>query len=510
MPNYSTDNRRIAKNTAMLYLRMFFVMIVSLYTSRVVLRTLGVDDYGIYNVVGGFVSMLAYLNSVFVSATQRFISFTLGEGNKEQLRRVFLTTLSVHILIIIIVVVVAETFGLWFINNKLLIDPERMVAANWVYQCSVLSLVATIINIPYKSCIVSHEHLKFYAIVGIIEVILKLAIVFMLLWVPGDKLVIYAVLHFVITLFVPLWCMIYCRRKFEECKVGFGIDRPLFKEMLSFSGWIFVGGLGFSFKDQFSNIIMNVFLGTTINAARGIATQVNGIVVSFADNFLTSLSPQITKQYAANNLNRCHDLVETGARFSLFLMSIVVIPLIINIDFVLELWLGVVPKYTSVFICITLISSTFYAVSKTLTVALQATGDVKWFQIGVAIIMLSELPIAYVLLKLDFPPYYAMLPSIITNVFAIFFRCWLYKKMVPSFDLKRYTIDIFLKGVPIVLLCFTVSYLINSLFVISIVTFLLSSIISVLVGVTIICIVGLNNREREMIKEIVKAKISRA
>ena len=505
MPGYSEDNKRIARNTLMLYLRMFVVMAISLYTSRVVLRTLGVDDYGIYNVVGGFVAMLAYLNSVFVSATQRFISFTLGEGNKEKLRRVFLTSVSVHLVIAGFILIVAETFGLWFVNAKLQIAPDRMVAANWVYQCSVFSLLATVINIPYKSSIISHEHMHFYAVIGIVEVVLKLAIVFMLLWLPGDKLIIYALLHFAISLFVPFWSMIYCRR-FEECKLGFGIDRPLFKEMFSYSGWVLVGGLGFSFKDHFSNIIMNLFLGTAINAARGVATQVNGIVMSFAENFLTSLSPQITKQYASGNLERCHELVVTGARLAFFLMSLVAIPLIINIDYVLTLWLGVVPDYTSIFIIITLISSTFHATSKTLTVSLQATGNIKLFQIGVAIIMLSELPIAYLLLKLEYPPYYAMLPAILTSIVAVIFRGFIYKRQVPSFDFNHYCVELFVKCLPLMVGCFIISYFINRLFSINFGTFIVSTLICLLIIVVTIYFIGLNKREKNLVQQLVLSK----
>lgn len=506
MSNYSSDNKRIAKNTLMLYVRMFVVMAISLYTSRVVLRTLGVDDYGIYNVVGGFVAMLAYLNSVFVSATQRFISFTLGEGDKEKLRRVFLTAVSVHLVIAGLILIVAETFGLWFINEKLQIDPERMVAANWVYHCSVFSLIATVINIPYRSSIISHEHMHFYAVIGIVEVALKLVIVFLLLWLPGDKLIVYALLHFAISLLVPLWSMFYCRR-FEECQMGFGIDKPLFKEMFSYSGWVLVGGLGFSFKDHFSNIIMNLFLGTAINAARGVATQVNGIVMSFAENFLTSLSPQITKQYASGNLERSHELVVTGARLAFFLMSLVAIPLIINVDYVLKLWLGVVPEYTNVFIIITLISSTFHATSKTLTVSLQATGNIKVFQIGVAVIMLSELPIAYLLLKMEYPPYYVMMPAILTSIIAIIFRGIIFKRQVPEFNLRNYCVELFIKCLPLMVLCFMVSYLINRLFSITIGTFLLSTCISLLIILAAIYFIGLNKKEKNLVQQLVLSKL---
>ena len=321
----------------MLYMRMIFILVVALYTSRVVLQTLGVSDFGVYTVVGGFVSMLAYLNSVFVASTQRFMSFALGKGDNDNISATFAAAKLTHLIIALIILVVAETFGLWFVNNKLVIDAGRMVAANWVYQCSIASLLITIVSIPYNSCIVAHEHMQVYAYVSILEVILKLVILYFLLVLPGDKLIIYALLQVVIALIVRFCYTIYCRRHFVECKVKPAIDKPLLKEMSGYAGWTALGSLGFSFKDQFSNIILNGFFGTAINAARGIAMQVNSAITSFATNFFMAISPQITKQYAAGNLEQSQKLVYAGSRYSFYLLSILTIPVIINIDYILRL-----------------------------------------------------------------------------------------------------------------------------------------------------------------------------
>lgn len=507
MQEVKADNKRIAKNTIALYVRMFFVMAIGLYTSRIILKTLGVEDYGIYNVVGGFVAMLAYLNKIFVDATQRFLSFTLGENNQQKLKLVFSTSITVHLIISIVILLIGETFGLWFVNEKLVIASERMYAANWVYQCSLLSLIVTVLSVPYKASVVAHEEMHIYAYFGIVEAILKLIIVYLLLVSDYDKLIVYAILHLLVSLIIPIWNILFCKRHFEECSLKLHIDGRLFKEMFSYSVWTLIGSLGFSFKDQFSNIIMNLFLGTTINAARGIATQVNGIVMSFAENFTTALSPQITKQYAAHDYGQSNQLATAGARYSCYLMSIVVIPLVINIDEVLKIWLHEVPQYSNVFIIITLIASVFYAMSKTLTTLLGATGDIKCFQVGVSLIMLSELPIAYIFLKLGYPPFYALLPAIVTNILGIFFRLILVKHQVPDFKARRYVCDAFFRPIALMVIAFVSCYLINTLFSKSFLSFLISTGISIVIILLIVYSMGINKNEREVIHRFICSRI---
>ena len=507
MSEIISNNKRIAKNTAMLYLRMILILGVTLYTSRVVLRTLGVSDFGVYTVVGGFVSMLAYLNAVFVGSTQRFMSFALGKGDKDKVSATFATAKLTHILIALVILVVAETFGLWFVNNKLVIEEGRMVAANWVYQCSIASLIITIISIPYNSCIVAHEHMQVYAYVSIFQVVLKLVILYLLVILPGDKLIIYALLYVAISLIVRFCYTFYCRRHFAECRVKPAIDKLLLKEMSSFAGWTALGSLGFSFKDQFSNIILNGFFGTTINAARGIAMQVNSAITSFATNFFMAISPQITKQYAAGNLEESQKLVYAGSRYSFFLLSILTIPVIINIDYILKLWLGIVPEYTSSFLIITLISSLIYSLSNATTTALQATGDIKVFQIGVSIIMLLELPAAYIILKLGYPPYYALLPAIVTNSIALVFRYYLLKRMIPSYSLKKYYIQTVLKCIILFVVFFLPCFFLKKAFPESFGGFCISVVITVVFIAIIIYFLGIDKKERQMLNNFLKSKL---
>lgn len=504
MSNFDSNNKTIAKNTIMLYMRMLLMTFVGLYTSRVILSELGISDFGIFNVVGGFVSMLAYLNTVFIDASQRFISVALGKNDNNVVRKTFSTSLSIHFIIATIVFVAAETVGLWFVNTKLNIDPNRMYAANWVYQCTILSLLFTIINIPYKSMIVAKEHMHIYAYVSVIEAIMKLAIVYMLQLVSYDKLIVYSVLYLCVSIVLPLWYMIYSKKNFSECSFSLTKDKGVFKEMMSYSTWVIVGNLGFTFKDQFSNIIINVFCGTIVNAARGIAGQVNGLVTSFANNFLMALSPQITKQYSSGNSTRSFILVCRGAKYAFYLMAIITIPILVNIDFLLNLWLKEVPLYTSSFVTITLIASIFYASSKTLTIAIQAGGDIKYFQIGISIIMLLELPIAYIFLKLGYKPYYAMLPAIFTNIVGILYRLYIAKKTISFHLVKEYLIEIFIKCTPIITIGIVVSLFIGSLINNVVICFFITSIFSVLFTCILIYLFGLDSFEKEFVKSHVK------
>lgn len=502
-----SDNRRIVKNTLMLYLRMFLVLGVTLFTSSVVLKTLGISDFGIYNVVGGFVSMLAYLNSVCVGASQRFISYALGKGNKQEITKTFATTKQIHFLLAIIIIVIAETFGLWFLNSKLVIEPSRLVAANWVYQCSLISLFITIKSIPYTASIVAHEHMQVYAYVSIIDVVLKLLILYILVVIPADKLIAYAILHVFITLVTLVIYFLYCRNRFEECKAKASLDKLLFKEMFSFVGWSALGSLGFSFKDQFSNIILNIFLGTTINAARGIAMQVNAAVSSFSDNFFTAVKPQIVKQYAAGNIEQSQKLVYAGAKYSFFLLSLISIPVIINIDFILKIWLDVVPNYTAEFLAITLLSSLIYSLTTSTSTAIQATGNIKIFQIGITIIMLLELPAAYLILKAGCEPPMALVPVLVTTLMALIFRFYVLKKLTPGYNFRSYYLHTVLLCFILFTLSFSMCYYIDKLFPENFGGLVISTILCLLITGSMIYFFGITKNERCLVNTFILKKI---
>ena len=401
----SEANKRIAKNTLFLYVRMFLTIIVNLYTVRVIWQVLGVDDYGIYNVVGGIVMMFSFLNNAMVASSQRFISFELGRGDKECLNKVFCISLTVHFLLAVTVLILAETIGLWFLNHKLNIPEQRMYAANWVYQCSIIAFLVTIVSVPYNACIVAHEHMKVYGYLGILEVILKLVIVFLLIFIGGDKLIVYSLLVLVVALIMRILYQIYCHRHFSECRFHRVSDRHLMSDMFSFAGWS--------------------FFNVAVNAAKGIAGQIGAVINGFAANFQMALNPQITKRYASGDTEGMMNLVFQGCKYSVLLMTIIVVPLIISAEAVLTLWLGDVAPYTVGFMQLTLCLVLVESIVSPITTALQATGHIRNFQLIISIIMVMNLPLAWLWLKLDVNPYLVMIVSIVMSIIGIISRLML-------------------------------------------------------------------------------------
>ena len=316
-----SNNSRIAKNTLFLYVRLIATLLVSLYTSRVILSALGFADYGLYNVVGGIVVMFSFINSGMVQASQRFMAYEMGQGNEENLKSVFATTNTIHFIIAGVILLLAETVGLWFLNTQMNIDPLRMVAANWVYQLSVFTFLIGVISVPYNAALIAHEHMNVFAYFSIIEVLLKLLIVFVVQWSETDKLILYGFLVLLVAIINRLLYNGYCYTKFEECKFSFRYDKRYFWKILSFAGWSFVGNIGFSFKKQGVNILINIFFGTVVNAARGIAYQVSGIISQFSSSFQMAIIPQIVKQYAAGNINQMLSLAYRGSKYSFYLLE---------------------------------------------------------------------------------------------------------------------------------------------------------------------------------------------
>jgi len=497
--NTSVNNKRIAKNTLLLYFRMFITMTIGLFTSRVVLNVLGVSDFGIYNVVGGVITMASFLNSAMVASTQRFISFELGKGNIERLGKIFCTSINIHAAIALISVILGETVGLWFVNTQLNLPEERMYAVNWVYQCSILTFIFTVISVPYNSCIVAHEKMNVYAYISIFEVMMKLIIVYALLVSSIDKLILYAILLAFVAIAVRFLYSMYCHRKFEECKYQFIFDRELSKQMFSFAGWSVLGNMGVSLKDQISNIILNLFFGPTVNAARGIGINVSSLINTFSTNFAMAINPQITKQYAIGNINESQKLVYAGARLTFFLLSVISIPVIVNIDYLLKLWLGIVPEYTSAFMVLSILTCLLYSLSGSVTTAIQATGNIKWFQIGVSIIMFSELPVAYLLLQLGCKPYTVMYPTILTYTIAVFFRFFLLHRMIPAYKINTYLFDVVLRCILIFLASWGISQFIADNLTDNLPNLFITASSSFIVTTLLVLFCGLKNNERSML-----------
>lgn len=400
-----SNNKRVAKNTLFLYFRMILIMLVTLYTSRVVLAELGISDYGIYNVVGGVVMMFAFLNNSMATATQRYLTYELGKGDSEKIRKVFATALNIHIIIAIIIVLLAETVGLWFLNYKMNIPANRMVAANWVFQFSILTFCINIIQVPYNAALISHEKMSIYAYISILEAFLKLGIVYLLAISPIDKLVIYAILVFVVQLIIRNIYQFYCRKNYKECRFALVWDKKLYKEMSGFAGWNLFGSLAWLLRDQGLNILLNLFFGPVINAARGVSMQVCTAIMGFITNFQMALNPQITKNYATNKIPEMENLVISGLKFSFILLFCIVLPLSLNIDFVLHLWLEKVPNYAGYFIILILIDSMINNLFGTpLMTSLSATGKIRNYQMVVSAIIILIIPVSYIVLRLNHRP----------------------------------------------------------------------------------------------------------
>ena len=399
------NSKRIAKNTFLLYIRMFFIMIVSFYTTRVVFNNLGVVDYGIYNVVGGVIALFSFLKVSMTSSTQRYITFELGKGDVERLKSVFSTSVQIHFCISVIFLLLSETIGLWFLYNKLVVPVERMDAAFWVYQCSVVVAINNIISVPYNADIVAHEKMSAFAYISVIEVLLKLIIAFLIDISSYDKLKFFSILHLFSSVIIRYIYRRYCSMHFEESVYRHEINISLLKTMSSFAGWSLFGNIAYLLYSQGLNIMLNIFFGPAVNAARGVAVQVQGVVQRFVSDFQTALNPQITKSYASDRISDMHTLMFRSARFSFFLLFFLCLPILLETDMILFFWLKKVPDNSAIFLRIILCISLIYCIANPMIFANQATGDVKKYQIVCGMILLAILPISYFFLSMGYPAY---------------------------------------------------------------------------------------------------------
>lgn len=447
------NNKRIVKNTAMLYFRMILILGVSLYTTRIVLKVLGVEDFGIYNVVGGVVVMLSFLSSSMSSATQRFLSFELGKNDLPQLTRVFGMSINIQIFIALGVLLVAETAGLWFLNTKMTIPDDRMVAANWVYQFSILTFIVNVISVPYNAAILTYEKMNVFAYISVLEVILKLLAVFMLEWFGFDKLKLYAILIFAVSLIIRIIYGIYVKMNIKACKHSFFWDKKLFKKLANFAGWSLWGSIAVVSYTQGVNILLNIFFGPLVNAARGIAFQVNAALRSFVSNIQLAMNPQIIKSYAAENNAYMHRLIYSGAKFSYFLMLLISVPILLSTHQVLALWLTQVPEYTVIFCRLIIIDGLLNSISGPLMTGARASGKIKFYQAVVGGLLLLILPISYAFLYFGYPPEVTFYISIGMGVVALFVRLLI---VAPLIDLPK---KLFFKEVlrPILIISFFVA-----------------------------------------------------
>ena len=429
----SENTRRIAKNTVMLYIRMLLIMAVTLYTSRVVLNVLGVEDFGIYNVVGGIVVMFSFLNGAMATSTQRFLSFSLGKNDQEQVARVFSMSMTTHISIALIVLLLAETFGLWIFYRYLNIPPERMGAAQWVYQLSVLTFCISIIRVPYNAGIIAYERMSFYAYISIVEVCLKLGMVILLQYLGSDKLILYALLMALTTGIVTFIYKLYCCKTFSVCRYHYFWDKHLYKELISFSGWSLFGSAANVGVQQGINILLNVFFGVVTNAALGIANQVSSAVSQLVGNFQTAFNPALVKSYASGDYSYFVRLIFQTSRFSYFLLFIIALPLYLCMPFVLKVWLDIVPEYTVVFCRWMLVFVLIDAVSAPLWISVQAIGKIRSYQLLMSALIFLNIPLSWLLLRLGKDAEWVMQVRVGINLLTFICRIiYLQKRKVIS------------------------------------------------------------------------------
>lgn len=440
----SSNNKRIAKNTIMLYIRMLITMIVGLYTSRVILSTLGLSDYGLYSVVGGFVTMLSFLNGTMANGTQRFLSFTIGQNNLDKLKMVFSNSLIIHLVIALIVIVISETIALWFLNTQMAIPEGREGAAFWVFQLSIFTFIVSIIQVPFMSSLIAHEKMDIYAYMSIYDVVMKLIIVYMLQVVPGDKLILYAILYALIQLSDAGLYMLYCHRKYSECRLRLKYDKAICKEMMGFSIWTMIGALGYTTNGQGVNILLNMFYGTIVNAARGIAFQVNGIIVGFSRNFQTASNPQIIKYYAEGKIEEMTKLVLRTSRFSGYLVIFLMLPFFMEVEYLLKIWLGEYPEHTPTFLRIILIQSLIQTLSGPIVTVTHAGGKLKMPNLTGGICILSALPICYIALKQGATPEQVFIINLVPWFFEGFFDSY-YGQKYTGFSQKKFYKEVYAK-----------------------------------------------------------------
>jgi len=439
-------------------------MVVSLYTSRVVLQALGVVDYGIYGVVGGIVAMFGFINTSMSGATARFITYELGRGNKKRLQLTFNMAFYEHLIIAGLLFLICEIFGLWFLNNQLVIPAERMVAANWVFQMSILAMLLNVTQVPYSASIVAHENMSIYAYVEMVHVILKLLIVYLLSLFMFDRLIFYAVLIFILSYGIRFFYWYYCRRHFEECRLRFCWDSSLLKSMLSFSGWDLYGNMSVMARTQGVNMLLNIFFGPAMNAASSIATNVQSAVLKFASNVSTAVKPQIIKYYAQGNYREMVHLMSNAVRLNYLILMFVTIPLLVELPYVLRLWLGIVPDFTVSFCALTLIFNFYGNMSQTLVTGIHATGKIIRPSLINGSLYLMVVPLTYFAFRQGLSPWSPYVFNVVAVLFGMLSNAYTMHLYVREFSLRKFLVSDFLPCILVFVVSIACCFFFSSLF----------------------------------------------
>lgn len=501
------DNKRIAKNTIFLYFRMFLIMGVSLYTSRVVLQALGVEDFGIYNVVGGIVTMFSFLNGSLSAATSRYITFELGRKDYVKLNKIFNVALLTHIFIGLIIVLLAETIGLWFFYEKMIIPKDRLTAAFWVYQISLLSSLVSLMQVPYNATLIAHENMQIYAYVGVVEAILKLVVVYLLAITQFDKLVFYAVLLMTINVGLVLFYQSFCIRKYPESKIKLCREKPLYKDMFKYAGSDLIGNISVLAQGQGLNLLLNVFFGPVVNAARAVAYQVQGAVTQFGNNFMTAVRPQIIKLYAQGEIKEMFELVYLASNFSYYLMWLLIMPLCLEADYVLSLWLGKYPDHTVSFLILVFILCLIQTLKTPRTIVLHATGKLFLANVIIGILLCCAFPLAYVFLRLGGEPESVFWAANTTMLLSEFISVFILRKYV-EYSISHYLLNVHLRCVAVTLISMVVPYALFNRFMEPSFLRLIVTICMTSVSIMFtVWLIGMDKGMRQKVSRFIKAKL---
>ena len=509
MPDNSSSNRRLAKNSIFLTIRMVVVLFISLYTTRVVLKILGVEDYGVYNVVCGFVAMFAFLNTSMSNGIQRFFNYELGKNGEEGANKVYMTSLIIQALLALIIIILVESFGLWYLHNKMVIPAERMLAAEYVFQFSVLGFLFIIMQAPYTASVMAHEKMDFYAVVSILDAVLKLLLVLLLPYLHGDSLILYGVVMLMINVVNFMLYYIYSKRHFKEIRFHKFYDKGLFKSMLGFSGWNLFGSFSSIMQEQGINLVINFFFGPIVNAARGVATQVNAGLEGFVNNITMPVRPQVVQSYARGDKNRMMNLTFSISKLSCCVLMMMAIPVSVEIDYVLHIWLGDnIPEHAAAFTVIILFSSLVSNLNAAISNVVHATGKMKHYQFWSSIVKISSVPISFVVLKVYSQPELALLIVFICRTLGHIVGLFIVRTLV-NMSLKQYTIKVIFPIVIVIALTLIIALGIKYSMhegILRLISVTVASVITA--GISLYCI-ALNKREKELSLQLLNGFISK-
>ncbi len=503
-----TNNARIAKNTVLLYIRTFFVMLVTFYTSRVILRILGVDDFGIYQVVGGIVAMFSIISGALTVSISRYITFEIGKGNQERLRAIFSTSVIIQVIIAVVILVVSEYPAIWFVKHKMSISPDMITTTIWVFQFSLIAFCLNLISIPYIACIIAHERMKAYAYITIIEVLMKLGVCYAILLSPFGLLISYAALMAITAIIIRIIYTIYCKHNFEECRGKTIFEKGLFRELMAFTGWSFFSNSASIVNQQGVTMLMNVYFGLTVNTARGLAMQVENGVLQFVNNFTTAINPQITKSYASGELTEMYKLVCRGAKFSSYAMFLMAIPLILEMKPIITFWLGTVPQYTVIFAQLSLIMGLLDCMGASGYTACIATGNLKKYALVVTSIGYMEFIGTWLLYKYGAPVVSTYYLFIIVKATVNVARMFLLKSMV-GLPIETYLNQVFRPVIIVAVLSFIVPFLVTQIVDESFLRIFLTVITALISVCTATYVFGMTHSEQNMIRLKIKDRISK-